>query len=90
MPFCGCNAQMLQGLANFAQGLYKQALKLSEDQGLSIEDAMEKEIKEMNVFLAALDDRYDELRKKRSVDAAMVELAEWTETHIAGTPSTSA
>ncbi len=90
MPLCGFTPKMLQGLTTFAQGLYEQAHKLSNEQGIPLEQAMEKEIHEMNVFLAALDQRYEELRKTRSVDAAMVELAKWTETHIAKTPSSSA
>ena len=89
MPMCGFNPKILEGLALFAQGVYESALRLAKERDVSIEDAMEIEIREMGVFLAALDERYDELRKTRSVDVAMVELAKWTEKPIAKTPSTS-
>lgn len=87
MPMCGFNSRMLKGLTEFAQGLYEQALRLSQEQGISLQDAMEKEIHEMNVFLAALDERYEELRETRPVDAAMQDLTKWAEERFAGTGS---
>jgi hypothetical protein len=40
---------------------------------------MENEIEEMNVFLAALDEHYVELRKTQTVDVAMRSLVKWAE-----------
>lgn len=83
MPMCGFNAKMLQGLTAFAQGLYDQAHRLAKEQGIPLEDAMEKEIHEMNVFLAALDETYEELRRSgKDVDEAMRELSEWTKSRL--------
>ncbi len=81
MALCGFNAQMLKGLALFAQGLYGAALRISEERGISIEHAMENEIEEMNVFLAALDEHYVELRKTQPVDVAMRNLVKWADEH---------
>lgn len=74
MPMCGFNPQMLKGLTLFGQGLYASAIRLSKERKVPLERAMEIEIEEMNVFLAALDERYDELRETQPVDVAMREL----------------
>ena len=54
MPFCGFNSAMLQGLREFARGLFEQAIKRSGADGISIEQSFEIEIEEMNIFLAKL------------------------------------
>jgi hypothetical protein len=79
MPMCGFSPKMLQGLTMFAQGLYESALARSKEKKVSIENAMAAEILEMNVFLAALDERYDELKVRMDTDQAMRELVKWTE-----------
>lgn len=79
MAMCGFNAQMLKGLALFAQGLYGATLRISEERGITIKHAMENKIEEMNVFLAALDEHYVELRKTQPVDVAMRNLVMWAE-----------
>ena len=79
MPMCGFSPKMLQGLTMFAQGLYDSALVRSQEKRISIEAAMEAEIHEMNVFLAALDEHYDELKERMSVDQAMRNLTQWTQ-----------
>jgi hypothetical protein len=84
MPFCGFNPKMLKGLTAFAQGMYEQALKLADEQKMSLKDAMEKEIHEMNVFAAALDERYHELKDVMPVDEAMRELTVWAERRAKG------
>jgi hypothetical protein len=76
---CGFSPKMLQGLTMFAQGLYESAVTRSHEKKISIEAAMEAEIHEMNVFLAALDEHYDELKERMSVDDAMRGLTLWTE-----------
>lgn len=78
MPICGFNPKMLQGVTLFAQGLYEAALQRSRERGISLEEAMEIEIQEMNVFLGALEEKYQDLRKTHSVDEAMRQLTEWT------------
>jgi hypothetical protein len=84
MPLCGFNPTMLKGLTMFAQGLYAQAQKRAATDGTSLDDAFTKEVHEMTVFLAALDERYEELRKTRAVDDAMRDLVLWAEEHRVG------
>ncbi|MDP3956674.1 MAG: hypothetical protein Q8P97_01625 [bacterium] len=78
MPLCGFNATMLKGLTLFAQGLYEQVVKRSEKDGVDVKTAMEIEVHEMNIFLPALDEKYEELRKTQDVDEAMRNLVRWT------------
>lgn len=82
MPLCGFNDQMLKGLTLFAQGLYKSAVKRAAEEDVNVEEAMEREIHEMNVFLAALDEHYEALRNTMDVDEAMHGLIAWTERQI--------
>lgn len=79
MPLCGFNPKMLEGLTKFSQGLYEQALKRQQEDGVSIERAIEIEVEEMNIFLTKLDEKYyAELRPRHSVAEAMDKLVEWT------------
>ncbi|MDB4984133.1 MAG: hypothetical protein JWM20_312 [Patescibacteria group bacterium] len=50
MPLCGFNQKMLDGLGLFAEGLWEQAIKRSEEDKVSIEESLKQEIKEMNIF----------------------------------------
>lgn len=78
MPLCGFNPKMLDGLTKFSQGLYEQAIKRSKEDGIAIERAFEIEVQEMNIFLAALDEKYyAELRPQNTVTEAMEKLIIW-------------
>jgi hypothetical protein len=79
MPLCGFNPMMIKGLTMFAQGLYSQAQKRAREEDVSLDEAFTKEVHEMSVFLAALDERYEELKKTFGVDEAMRELIVWAE-----------
>jgi hypothetical protein len=50
MPLCGFNDKMLKGLELFAEGLWEQAEKRSEEDKISIEESLKQEIKEMDIF----------------------------------------
>lgn len=77
MPICGFNEKMLKGLVLFAQGLYEVVQEKAQERGVSIEQGMEQEIHEMNVFLPALDEEYERLRETKGVDEAMRALVKW-------------
>ena len=79
MPVCGFNPTMLKGLVMFAQGLFVQAQKRAKEERISLDAAYAYEVNEMSVFLAALDERYEELKKHLTVDQAMRRLVEWGE-----------
>lgn len=72
MPLCGFSVQMLKGLADFAQGLYKQAKKRAEEDGISVDEAVDTEIKEMQTLLEEIDRRYyKELRPQYGPEEAI-------------------
>lgn len=72
MPLCGFNAQMLKGLADFAQGLYKQAKKRAKEDGISVDESVDTEIREMQVLLTEIDRRYyEELRPQYGLEEAI-------------------
>jgi predicted DNA-binding protein len=77
MPLCGFDAKMLKGITLFSQSLYEAALRKSREKAVSIEKAMDEEIREMNEFLLALDREYERLRKGHDVPEAMSRLVEW-------------
>ncbi len=79
MPLCGFDKKMLKGLTLFAQSLYEAALRKSEKSGISIEEAMEVEIAEMNEFLFALDKKYEEFREISDVPESMRKLVSYVE-----------
>ena len=54
MPLCGFNRKMLDGLRQFGEGLFDQALKRAQDDSLSLPDSVKAEIEEMNIFLDIL------------------------------------
>ena len=74
MPLCGFDKKMLNGLTLFAQSLYEAAMRKSKEKHITIEQAMKIEIEEMNEFLFALDERYEDLRKSNSVPESMEKL----------------
>ncbi len=76
MPLCGFNPKMIQGIAIFAQGLFEAVLARSRAEKLDIRVAFEKEVSEITLFLGALEDRYQELRRDRP-DKVMTELVDW-------------
>lgn len=76
MPFCGFNPKMVQGLGIFAQGLFEAVLERSQAEKTDIKHAFEKEVSELSLFLEALENRYQQLRKDGS-PKVMSELVEW-------------
>jgi hypothetical protein len=57
MPMCGFNQKMLEGLSLFAEGLFDQAIKRSNEDSLSLEESLKQEILEMDIFREILDSK---------------------------------
>lgn len=64
MPLCGFKPKMVQGIAIFSQGLLEATLERAEENGVSIKEAFEAEVKEITAFLEALEARHQELKGK--------------------------
>ncbi len=53
MPLCGFNKKMLEGLINFHEGLVEHGLiARSEKKGLSVQQTLENELRDMDRFLS--------------------------------------
>jgi len=79
MPFCGFNTKMVEGLAIFARGLFEATLDRSHREGISIDQAFEREVAEMGLLLEALETSYQKLRGQLSSPEAMHKLVETIE-----------
>ncbi len=79
MPFCGFNTKMVEGLAIFARGLFEATQDRASREGISIDQAFEREVKEMGLLLEALENSYQELRGQLSSPEAMRKLVETIE-----------
>lgn len=54
MPMCGFDKQMLDGLDEFNKGLIEAVLRISRREKVTVEEAIEFELQEMNIFLKEL------------------------------------
>jgi hypothetical protein len=82
MPVCGFNPKMIQGIVLFSQGLCESVVKRAREQNVDISIAIEREIKEMSVFLAALDEKYyTDIGGGKTVEQAVKDLVAWSEQH---------
>jgi len=62
MPMCGFNQKMLEGISLFAEGLFDQAIKRSNEDNLSLEESFSQEIFEMDIFREILDSKGESLQ----------------------------
>ena len=64
MPFCGFNPKMIRGLAIFAEGLFEATLTRAEEEGKSIPEAFQIELRDIGLFLQAIEDKHQDLKRK--------------------------
>ena len=63
MPLCGFNPKMIQGIAIFAEGLFEATVARAEEENLSLPEAFQIELRDIGLFLQALEDKHQELKK---------------------------
>jgi len=64
MPFCGFNPKMIRGLAIFAEGLFEATVTRADEEGKTIPDAFQTELRDIGLFLQAIEDKHQELKRK--------------------------
>ncbi len=64
MPLCGFNAKMIQGIAIFAEGLFEATVTRAKEEGKSLPEAFDIELRDIRLFLQAIEDKHQELKKK--------------------------
>lgn len=70
MPLCGFNPKMIEGIAIFAEGLFEATVSRANKEGLSIEQAFQIELRDIKMFLQALEDKHQELKRQMSPEDA--------------------
>ncbi len=67
MALCGFNQQMLGGLKEFSDGLFKQLLKRAKEDNLSIEESLKQELSEMDTFAQVLEGSNQEVTVMKGI-----------------------
>ena len=62
MPLCGFNPKMIQGIALFAEGLFEATVARAEEEKMSLPEAFGIELRDIKLFLQALEDKHQELK----------------------------
>lgn len=58
MPLCGFNKKMIHGLSIFSQGLFEATLERGEQNNVDSITAVQIEVKEIDLFIKALQEKY--------------------------------
>jgi len=80
MPLCGFDKEMLDGLDMFYNGLAEAVTRKSKLQNITIVQAIEAEIEEMNEFISELSNVGNELLNQRLAGIASYALSFYSET----------
>ena len=64
MPLCGFNPKMIQGIAIFAEGLFEATVARAEEEAMTLPEAFQIELRDIRLFLQAIEDRHQELKRK--------------------------
>lgn len=67
MPLCGFDKQMLDGLSMFYEGLAEAVIRKSKANEITMVQAIETEIKEMNEFVDELSGLHDVLARQKLI-----------------------
>ena len=76
MPFCGFNPKMIQGLAIFAEGLFEATVARAEEEGKTLPEAFQTELRDMGLFLQAIEDKHQELKRQLAPSDAAAGVAD--------------
>lgn len=79
MPLCGFNAKMIHGIAIFSEGLFEATLERANEQRIDIATAFKAEVKEIGLFLEALENKHQELRRVFPPAETMAKAVDWIE-----------
>jgi hypothetical protein len=79
MPFCGFHPKMVTGLVIFAEGLFAATLERAQANNITIEQAYQQEVKELGIFLEALENRYQIAKDQNGISRreVMEQVAAW-------------
>jgi len=58
MPLCGFNQRMIKGIVTFSEGLYEATIERGRQSNVNYLAAVKTEVKEIDLFIKALQERY--------------------------------
>jgi len=70
MPLCGFDQQMLEGLKMFHGGLARAVIKRTNEEKVSVEEAIKYELGEIDAFINELPNLSDEVNRERLIGIA--------------------
>lgn len=76
MPLCGFNPKMIQGISIFAEGLFEATVARAEEEGKSLDEAFQIELRDIRLFLQAIEDKHQELKRKLPPEEAVAGVAD--------------
>lgn len=76
MPLCGFNPKMIQGIGMFAEGLFEATTARAVEENKTLTEAFEIELRDIGLFLQALEDKHQELKKRMSPSEAAAGVAD--------------
>jgi len=76
MPLCGFNAKMIQGITMFAEGLFEATAARAAEEKISLPEAFKIELRDIELFLQALEAKHQELKRQMPPAEAAVGVAD--------------
>lgn len=76
MPLCGFNPKMIQGISIFAEGLFEATVARAEEEDKSLDEAFQIELRDIRLFLRAIEDKHQELKRKLPPEEAVAGVAD--------------
>lgn len=58
MPLCGFNNKMIEGIELFSEGLFEATMERGQQNGVTAHSAVESEVREIQLFVSALQQKY--------------------------------
>ena len=77
MPLCGFNTKMIQGIAIFAEGLFEATVARADEEGKSLDEAFQIELRDIRLFLQAIEDKHQELKRKMPPEKTAARVADF-------------
>src|SRR5574341_1060855 len=75
MPMCGFNEKMIRGIAQFGEDLFESTLARASEEKLSLDEAFKIELRDMGLFLQALEDKHQAVKRKMPPEQASAVVA---------------
>lgn len=76
MPLCGFNPKMIQGIAIFAEGLFEATVARAAEEGKTLPEAFDIELRDIRLFLQAIEDKHQDLKSKMCPAEAVAGVAD--------------